>query len=314
MLDFSELGEDGAGLVRLARELLLVAGLDVRWACSGRGTGTDLLAEEDASGPLGTFRRRWLVECRHTALAGVDAEVGDLATVAEACRRRSADGYLLVCTTAASAEAAAKLAAIAARPLRPIATACWDAVALERRLREPRAFALARAFFPASMQGTAWSVYNAGSPTRWAAHYEDAFLYLSSGTAYFPALSEVEEIVRRLRAIEPRSRQECIRPRAVHFDDERQQFTAFADYLVPDGATPTLSPRDFERQLRDGEPLYRDGEAAWYETWWDVALVRTSPASDRYRVDGAAYYEPHLRNFELGVARRGTIGDTVRWT
>jgi hypothetical protein len=50
----------------------------------------------------------------------------------------------------------------------------------------------------------------------------------------------------------------------------------------------------------------------WYPTHWDIALVRTNPQSDRFHVDSAEYYTPHLRKFEIGQVRSRTIGEVAQ--
>ncbi len=310
MLNFNELPEDGTAFEQLTRELLLVAGLSANWTGKGPDQGRDLIAEEVATGPLGSFRRRWLVQCKH--LAQSDRSVGrkDIPSVIDDCRQASAEGYLLVCSTQSSAGVILKLREIAADPKNHLVTAVWDCVEIEKRLSEPRGFALAHIFFPKSMQKTPWRVYNAGSPFKWAAHFKEYFVYLHSRvSSYFPSLSDIEEIIRRLEKIRPQEVHEAIRPRAVYFDDKNEQFYVFADYLVPKDSEPSLSPRDFEKELQDGQGLYRDEKSMWCLTWWDIKLVRTDPWSDRYHVDSASYYEPYLRNFEVGLARSGTISE-----
>src|SRR6185369_13537105 len=158
----------------------------------------------------------------------------------------TAGGFLLVCTTQPSSSLVGKLSELMEEPSNGLVTSYWDSVELEKRLNEPRGFALAHQFFPVSMKNAPWKVYNSDTPTRWAAHYKDKFLYLASRVSgYFPSLKDVEEILTRLEVI-PISTGEGVRPRAVYFDDKHEQFTVFADYMVPDGTTPSLLPDAFE--------------------------------------------------------------------
>lgn len=311
MIDFEELPDDGNALEQLTRELLVVAGLRVQWTGKGADQGRDLLADEDADGPLGSFRRRWLVQCKHNAHGRKSVGRKDLASVIDDCRQVGADGYLLVCSTQPSSGVVTKLREIADTPANRLVTAFWDSVELEKRLTEPRGFALAHQFFPVSMKDTPWKIYNAGSPSRWAAHYKDAFLYLSSRiSSYLPSLDEVATIVQRLAKI-PVGKNESVRVRAVYFDDKHEQFQVFADYMIPAGRKPKLAPSDFEARLHDGQGLHYDADSMWYLTYWDISPVRTNRESDRFHLDSAEYYEPHLRNFETGSPRDRTIGEVA---
>lgn len=314
MIDFRELPEDGTAFEQLTRELLLVAELSPQWTGKGPDQGRDIIAEETATGPLGSFRRRWLVQCKHFAHSGRAVYRKDIPSVVDDCRQVNADGYLLVCSTHPSSAVVQKLNEIANDLANRIVTAIWDCVEIEKRLSEPRGFALAHIFFPNSMRHTPWRIYNMESPSRWAARYKDYFVYLSCrDSSHFPPLSKVEIIVQRLEQIRPNQTCELIRPRAVYFDDKYSVFSVFADYLVPKDSPPSLSPRDFEGSLHDWGELNSDDITMCYNTVWDVRLVRTDPWSDHYQVDHAAYYKKYLRdNFQVGLFRGPTIGELAR--
>lgn len=310
MIDFTELPADGTAFEQLIRELLLIANLSPEWSGKGPDQGRDLLAEETATGPLGSFRRKWLVQCKHPAHSGRSVSKDEIPSVVDDCRRVNADGYLLACSTQPSAGTVQKLSEIATNPSHRLVTTIWDCVEIEKRLSEPRGFALAHIFFPRSMGRSRWRIYNMGSPSKWAAHYGEYFMYLSCRiSAHFPSTSEVEVIVERLSQIRPKEANELVRPRAVYFDEKHEQFSVFADYLVPEGKQPSLSPRDFEHILHDGQGLHVDEGAMWYITSWDVRLVRTLPFSDRFQSDASDYYDRYLRHFEVGTPRGLTIGE-----
>jgi hypothetical protein len=312
MLDFTELPEDGTALEQLIRELLFIENLLPHWTGKGPDQGRDLIAEETATGPLGSFRRRWLVQCKHYAHSGKSVGRDELPSIVDDCRQINADGYLLACSTQPSSGLVQKLQEIAAEPVNRLVTAVWDRIAIEKRLLEPRAFAFAHLFFPRSMENTPWRVYSiVGSPTRWAAHYKTYFVYLSSrDSSYFPDLLQTEWLIKRLTSITPRRRDEAIRPRAIYFDDKHTQFHAFADYLVPERSKPSLRPRDFEGVLKSWTAL---GSKDRYEcpAGWDTRLVRTAPGSDHYHADHEDYYNPYLRNFEQGIFRSTQLCDLL---
>lgn len=313
MIDFKELPDDGTAFEQLVRELLRVADASPAWTGKGVDQGRDLIAEETATGPIGSFRRRWLVQCRHYAHSGRSVGRDDLLSIVDDCRQANADGFLLACSTQPSSGTVTKLQEIANEPTNRLVTAFWDGVQIEKRLLQPRAFALAHVFFPKSMASTPWRVYNMGSPNRWAAHYRVYFLHLSSRvSSYFPNLAEVEHIIARLETLRPRTENEAIRPRAVYYDDKHEQFYVFADYLVPDKAEASLSPSDFESTLKDWRGLHSDGESEWYLTGWDIRLVRTHPFSDHYHEDHADYYKPYIAHFEHGAFRGPTISERAK--
>src|SRR5712691_9329212 len=99
MIDFTELPDDGTAFEQLTRELLLISGLSPEWTGQGIDHGRDLIAEETATGPLGSFRRKWLVQCKHLAHSGRSVSRRDIPSVVDDCRQVNADGYLLVCST-----------------------------------------------------------------------------------------------------------------------------------------------------------------------------------------------------------------------
>src|SRR6185369_4048933 len=147
------------------------------------------------------------------------------------------------------------------------ATAIWDGVDLEKRLAEPRCFSLGHLFFPKSFLATPWKLYNAGGPNKWTANYRTYFLHLSSRIAgRYPDLYQCEYIVSLLESITLVAARETIRPRAIYFDDKHQDFVVFADYLVPHDATITLSPKEFDLVLNDGEGLHNNGGLMSYIT------------------------------------------------
>lgn len=208
-----------------------------------------------------------------------------------------------------------KLRELAEKPENRLVTATWDGVDLEKRLVEPRCFALGHLFFPKSFAATPWKLYNSGAPNKWAAHYKSYFIHLSSRVSgRYPDLRESEYIISLLEKIEPRGGHETIRPRGIYFDDKHEQFTVFADYLVPHDEDPSLSPKDFDAVLKDGMGLHTDGEAMWYITYWDVQLQRIHPHSDHFDVDHYDFYNPVRGNFEIGSHRGDyTVGELARY-
>ncbi len=291
MLDYSEV--DGTRFEQLVRELLLVLGLAPRWSGEGPDQGRDIIATESFSGPVSKTKRVWLVQCKNTASA-----IGrpDLASVVTDCQQIGADGYLLVCSKNPTSSAVQLLEELD-RNGSPV-TRYWDGVELEKRLNEPRAFGIAQMFFPKSLGGTPWRVYNAGSPSIWAAHYRGHFIYLCCRDgATFPCLSWVEPLVARFEKLTA-GEDEYLRLRAVYFDDKHCQLYVFSDYLHPANSVPTISPLQFSEVVGDG---YCPDTCL--QTLWEVRRVTSYPSGDHFHVDHHVFYEPYIRNFREGTFR-----------
>jgi hypothetical protein len=304
MIDFKELPQDGTAFEQFIREICLIYDLHPEWTGKGPDHGRDILITEKARGPVSDFSRRWLVQCKHFAHAKKSVGRDDIGSVIDDCRQIGADGYLLACSTQASSGVVTKLTEIADKPENRLVTAIWDGVDVERRLAEPRCFSLGHLFFPRSFAATPWKLYNAGAPNNWTAHYKTYFLNLSSRiSGRHPDLAECEYIVSVLEKIRPKAEHEAVRPRAIYFDDKHGNFTVFADYLVPRGKKPSLSPKEFNDVLKDGEGLHTDSETSWYLTRWDIQLQSINPHSDHFDLDHYAFYNPVRGNFEIGSLR-----------
>jgi len=313
MIDFTELPQDGIRFEQFVRELLVRSGFEVHWTGVGPDGGRDLIFVERSSGSLAPFQRKWLVSCKHFATSGRSVGLDDVADFSGACDAVGASGFLLACSTQPSSAVVRRFEETEDRG--KLVIRFWDGVELERRLSAPQTFALTHLFFPESSKATPWQVYATKSPSLWAANYKDYFLYLSSRTAHaFPSLRDVEEIVRRLEGVKlPEGTDwdhHYLRPRAVYFDNKHEHFTVFADYLFPDKREASaLGPEQLNEVLRDGEGLYSDGSAEWYQTRWDVRYVPTNQSSDHFHLDHKSYYVPYLNRFQVGIARDDFIGD-----
>lgn len=315
MIDFKELPEDGTAFEQFIREMCLIYDLHPQWTGKGPDQGRDILINEKARGPIGDFARRWLVQCKHFAHSGKSVGRDDVGSIIDDCRQVGAEGYLLVCSTQPSSSLITNLKEITEKPDNRLVTATWDAVDLEKRLAEPRCFSLGHLFFPNSFAPTPWKLYNTGAPNKWTAHYKSYFLHLSSRVSgRYPNLRECESIISLLEQISPKREDESIRPRAIYFDDKHEQFAVFADYLVPHNQDPSLSSKDFDAVLNDGDGLHSDGNGIWYITYWDIQVQRINPHSDHFDLDHYDFYNPVRGNFEVGGYRGNyTIGELAKY-
>lgn len=188
MIDFTELLPDGIKFEQFVRELLLRSDFEVHWTGVGPDAGRDLIIIETVEGPLATFKRKWMVSCKHYASSGRSVGLDDVRNIVDECEAVGASGYLLACSTQPSASVVKRFEELEAT--RKIIIRYWDGVELEKRLYSPRTFPLISLFFPLSSRSMSWQIYNTYSPSFWAANYKDYFLYLSSRTTAVPLLFE----------------------------------------------------------------------------------------------------------------------------
>src|ERR1700754_4769856 len=194
MLDFKELPSDGIKFEQLVREILLTEGFEIHWTGAGADGGRDLVLTEKMVGPLSEKKRKWLVSCKHNAHSSKSVNPTDLGDFSADCAAIDATGYLLVCSTQPTSAAVKRLEEV--KIAKNIETLFWDAIEIEKRLMSPNSFGLINIFFPISSELYKWNIYNAYSPSFWAANYKNFFLYMSSRDATtFPSLKAIEVII-----------------------------------------------------------------------------------------------------------------------
>jgi hypothetical protein len=313
MIDFSELPSDGIKFEQLVREILIRSGFEVHWTGVGPDAGRDLVVTEKSDGSLAAFERKWLVSCKHNANSGKSVGLNDVNDIVDTCEVVNAQGFLLACSTQPSSTVVRRFEELNGNG--KVITKYWDSVEIEKRLNTPATFPLISLFFPESSKLFGWKIYNTHSPSFWAANYKDYFLYLGSRTANtFPALNDVEEIIRKLESIKlPEAKDwegHYVRPRAVYFDNKHEHFTVFADYLYPrDKEDTVVTPQEIDKVLQDGMGLYSDGDAMWYITHWDIRYVPCWQISDHFHLDHKDYYEPFMDRYRIGFARDEFISE-----
>jgi len=305
MIDFRELPDDGIAFEQLVRELLIREGFEVHWTGVGPDQGRDLIVIEQAKGSFYDFRRKWLVQCKHFAHSGKSVGINDVPSIIDNCGAVGAEGYLLICSTQPTSSLVTKFEEITANPNNRIVARYWDSIELEKHLYTPYGLPLIYQFLPKSAKNIKWMIYNMGSPSFWAANYKDYFIYLSSRIAVkFPNLKDLEKIINKLEFI-PTPDDQYLRPRAIYFDEKHEQFIVFVDYIIPHDYEGYLSSKELNEYLKDGQGLYSDEVSMWYITYYDIRLIKENQLSDRFQVDNRVYYEPYIRNFEIGLFRNG---------
>ncbi len=180
----------------------------------------------------------------------------------------------------------------------------WDGVELEKRLMEPRNFSLCNLFFPKYSKKVGWKVYNRGEPNKWTAHYKGYFLVLDSRIASsHPSLEDCELIISKIEAIIPPSKDEFIRPRAVHYDDKHDNYVVYIDYMHPFQKEPSLKKNAILDLLDNGNGLHHGPGWTARLTYWDLRFQPYSPNSDHYDRDHYDYYCDHMASYEAGMMR-----------
>lgn len=236
MLDFSELSSNGEDLELLVRELAISSGYKAHWSGRGPDGGQDLLIEEPGDLNFGAKTRRWLVSCKHMALAnggkgksvGID-DLGGEGGIVDAVHQHEADGFLLACSTQPSSALVARLAAIERN--RRVPTHVWDGVQLERMLGTPRGWQIAQRFMPISADSAGWRIFMTDEPNRFVGITRGYYIQLvnrhGSGQV---SLWEIDRVLKQVEAA-PVPEKACIRPRGVFDNDKVTAFTWYLDYL-----------------------------------------------------------------------------------
>lgn len=304
MIDFKEIPADGTLFEQFVREMLLASGFSPHWTGQGPDHGRDLIIQEQAIGSLSTFGRKWLVQCKHHAHSEKSVGRNDVNGFLDDCRQIGADGYLLVTSTQPSASLVTKLEEIADNSESRITIKIWDSVELEKRMQEPRCFALGHIFFPKSFSVIPWKIYNRGEPNKWTAHYKDYFILLTSRIGgQHPYLGDCEAIIKKIEAITGLGENEYLRPRSIYYDDKHDDYTVSLDYLYPRGSEPTFDNNFFNKSFNNGMGLYHDDQWMWKITTWDVEFREILPHSDHFDIDHYDYYGEGLGSFESGLMR-----------
>ncbi|MDD9267864.1 restriction endonuclease [Paenibacillus sp. GCM10023248] len=308
MLNFKELAKDGNDLERLTREVFHREGFEVHWTGKGPDGGRDLIVIEKVQGPLSKFERKWLVQCKHNAHSGRSIGKEEANSLITDCERISADGYLLVCTTSLSSGLI--LAYEELKNSRKLKIDYWDEVKLEDRLFTPTNFQLINQFFPKSSEKVGWKIYNTNSPSFWAAHYKNSFIYLSARlNMHFPGLVIVEKIHKYAEDIS-RKFGVLARLRAVYFDDKNTNFCAYLDYLIDkkeekEKRSPFQEDEIDEKydQFESALPYIVEVEHGGVSLTWDVKGYYVDKNHDGYDPNGKEFYTPYIKKFQVGNSR-----------
>lgn len=301
MLDFTELPSDGIKFEQLIRELFVKRGYETVWTGVGTDLGRDLIVTEKLVGPLSTKNRKWIVSCKHNAHSKRAVGLKDLGNVAGDCTSIQAEGYLLVCSTYPSSSVVLRLEEITKS--NDIVTKIWDAVEIEKQLSYPETFSLFKSFFPSSSIYNEWKIYNAFSPSFWAANYKQYFFYMSSrNSTTFPDLPSMEAIIKTLESLSLQ-KSHIIRPRNFYYDDKFCVHTVYFDYLFPDDkkTKKPLTASELRTKLLEKFPSRAHRFMNFPD--WDVRYISVNYDSDNFEFDHRRFYEPYMGEYEKGQTR-----------
>lgn len=154
-LDFKEIPPAHTGLERdqfetFAREFLHSEGFKVvENPDRGVDDGSDLIVEEDRTGPGGTNKVRWLVSCKHKAHSGDSVRAADEINVRDRIENHECLGFISFYSTLPSSGLSTTLKALSPR----FEYLQLDNGIIERKLLEnPRGRTLAARYMPISFQ------------------------------------------------------------------------------------------------------------------------------------------------------------------
>lgn len=314
MIDFKELPKDGVKFEQLIRELLVLEGFETHWTGVGQDGGKDLIVIEKLKGELSSYDRKWLISCKHTANSGKSIGREMAGNISEDCKAINADGYILVCSTQPTSSLVTRLNEIEKN--QSIITKFWDSIELENRLTKPNTFNLIHTFFPISSQSYKWKIYNAFSPSFWAANYKNYFLYLSCRHSnQYPNLQDIEniaEIIEKIPIYQDEKdswKTHYLRLRAVYYDDKHCTHLAYVDYIYPRKTNKEfiIEPPQLEELLKG------DFTNKHYVTMnqpdWDILYLEETTSSDSFQIDHKKFYESYLDEFKLGSSRLDFLHD-----
>jgi len=318
MIDFKELPRDGVLFEQLIREIFLKEGFEVHWTGVGADGGRDLVVTEVLKGKLSKIERKWLVSCKHFANDKNNRSVNasDIGDFSSDCNAVGATGFILACSTQPSAGLVKRLEETGT--IKGIETRFWDSIEIEKRITSPKCFSLIHTFFPKSALSYQWKIYNAYSPSFWAANYKDYFLYMSSRDAStYPDLQDIETMVKKLEEIPVFKDKKYgfdshyLRIRAVYFDNKHESYVVFVDYIYPKNCKKEkiMLPKEINKYLKTGQGLYSDGQSMWMLTDWDVRYVPAITTSDHFHLDHKDYYDPFMEKYQSGISRNDFFED-----
>lgn len=313
MLNFNELSTDGTDLERLTREIFVREGFEVHWTGKGPDGGRDLIVVERADGPLGSFERTWLVQCKHFAQSGKSVGKDEANSIIVDCARVKADGYLLVCTTALTSGLITAFKELMEN--QGLKIHYWDEIRLEERLMKPCNFPLINQFFPQSSKMVGWQIQPTYYPSLWTAQYKSAFLYLSTRLSIqFKSVRYITQAYNEIYKFQKISKldMKSVQLRAIYFDDKYTNYLVFLDIIFDKEKEPENPFSKEATELKEHIQTTLSEEILPYilttdegavNVQWDVKIYYEKLHSDGFDPHAKEYYDPYINNFKYGYWR-----------
>ncbi|MGE7023347.1 restriction endonuclease [Solibacillus cecembensis] len=312
-MNFNELSIDGTDLERLTREIFVREGFEVHWTGKGTDGGRDLIVVERTEGPLSSFERTWLVQCKHFAQSGKSVGKNEANSIIMDCERVKADGYLLVCTTALTSGLVTAYKEL--EESRVLKIRYWDEIRLEERLMKPCNFPLISQFFPQSSKNVGWKIQPTYYPSLWTAQYRNAFLYLSTRLSiHFKSFIYLTQAYDEIYKFQKKSKlnMKSVQLRAIYFDDKYTNYLVFLDIIFdkenePENPfnTETIDLKKHIETTLSEEilPYILTTDEGAVNVQWDVKIYYEKLFSDGFDPHAKEYYDPYINNFKYGYGR-----------
>jgi Restriction endonuclease len=296
VLDFTEI-PNGEGFELLVRDMLVAMNYRVTWSGRGADQGKDLLVDEPGDGNFGAKPRRWLVSCKHNALANnkkgrsVSADdVGSSGGIADTVDEHAASGFLVACSTQPSSGLVQRLSSIENN--KKIPTHYWDSETLRRWLNTPACWAIAQRHMPKSADGP--RVYATEEPNKFIVISKGSFVRYANrhGSIVDFQLPWIEERIDAVSDMDLPSGFE-LRLRGVFYDDKHGVLEWYFDclyqesdfYAIAESTTELEIARLIEHNLASRN--FEDYQLNDYE----VNMRKVRPYSDSYDPDHYSFYK-----------------------
>lgn len=295
MLDFTEI-PTGEAFELLIRDMLVAMNYRVSWSGRGVDQGKDLIVEEAGDKRFGEKPRRWVVSCKHNALANnmkgrsVSAEdVGSHGGIADTVHEHEADGFLVACSTQPSSGLVQRLTAIEEK--KNIPTHYWDSETLRHWLNTPACWAVAQRYMPKTADGR--RVYATEESNKFIVIAKGAFVRYANRHSSNPdfQLQWIDQRIDAISTIELPDGFE-LRLRGVFFNDKTGVVNWYFDCLYGESDFYAIIEPTTESMI--AESIARDFSSRDFGDYqindYDVKMRTVNRLSDSYDPDHYSFY------------------------
>ncbi|WP_135000440.1 restriction endonuclease [Rhodococcus erythropolis] len=297
MLDFTEI-PTGEAFELLVRDMLVAMRYTVTWSGRGADGGMDLLVDEPGDGNFGAKPRRWLVSCKHNALAAAgkgrsvnSEDIGSMGGITDTVQEHGASAFLVACSTQPSSALVQRLTSIEAA--RGVPTHYWDSETLRRWLNTPACWGVAQRYMPKSADGP--RVYATELPNKYIIISNGYFIRLTNRHASFVDF-QLPWIEKRIEAIGSMALPEGfeLRFRGVFYNDKVGALHWYLDLLYSKDDLYSIEEPKSEFEIAGGAKAYLEAQdfGDFQINDYEVNLRAVNRRSDSYDPDHYSYYTP----------------------